>query len=1050
MIEIDLEKLLRVGVVIAIGVSVISAVHLALESDVPRTETTVLVSRDERRENAAENDNRSVLASAGSADHRPVADVILDGKMDEEKTLVEDKTAKAVVVKPDAKKSSDVEGDSVLLIGGIDGSLTAFSSNVEAEVDAAQIRPLWTFHSNTGPLVSSSLSKIELVKNGLPIQLIPSLDGSLFSFDGQTIEPLPVSADTLLSSSFKISEDSVVTGGKETVVYGLNPSTGKVKYTCGVGGCVSQSAEVPQPSSDADSGTLLISRLSQSIRAFDVHSGGEKWNFSVGSLEVAMAAGGTSRFQGNVRVCEVGDDVVLSDRKSAQFRFDVANGRIVAYSQGDDKELWQYQMKHPITSAFLMENGCVRPLNLVTEVPPYRDPLLSQGESNQLIYVGFYENQLYIQRAGSVADMPMRQKFPQVTFRPLLINAPSRTPAISDAYSPFLGSALAKPSANDKALMPIGPNEYPFDGGYFVAFPDRTTKDSPVSLPGNGGEKPPNHSMLEQIMRRWQTITGLFLLPLVVTVMLRRHYKQKIFQLQSESDLLKRQNTTSSSGTLTSVISMQETQPKHSRFRSDFEVIEKLGKGGFGVVYTARNRLDDNLYAVKKIGLPKSDAAREKVRREVRVLAKLDHVGIIRFYNAWVETSDPESDLPDTDMDEDPHNRGDHPTCEPTSISSATSADLNCLYIGTQRKKRSFVEVGVPLSGNELTDSLRFVPDSGDGNEGEASVVFEADSGVPEKSEAEQMGVLEMAATEVMDSQSDGIVFEEPPGAGVVEKSKRRRSRSSTKKSTPSLSGMSELEESEAAGDETDGAGKLGRKKILSKPQLFIQMELCRKETLKDWLKSNVERRIRNHVLDIYYQIVSAVEYVHAKGLMHRDLKPSNILFSLDGRAVKVGDFGLVTSLDDEERLRSVVPMVEEKNYLSIHSHTNQVGTSLYMSPELVQGKNYDEKVDMYSLGLILFELLVPFQTEMERMYCMRAAKNLQLDDLKSPAACSYPGDEPWLRRLLAPQPSQRPSAVVLRSCDLFRDLLVMMESGGGHRHRGHSVSLADFFPEKK
>jgi eukaryotic translation initiation factor 2-alpha kinase 3 len=67
------------------------------------------------------------------------------------------------------------------------------------------------------------------VRDGAKIQLIPSLDGSLFSFDGEKIEPLPVSADTLLSSSFKVSEDSVITGGKETRIYGLDVQTGKVR-----------------------------------------------------------------------------------------------------------------------------------------------------------------------------------------------------------------------------------------------------------------------------------------------------------------------------------------------------------------------------------------------------------------------------------------------------------------------------------------------------------------------------------------------------------------------------------------------------------------------------------------------------------------------------------------------------------------------------------------------------------------------------------------------------------------------------------------------------
>ena len=71
---------------------------------------------------------------------------------------------------------------------------------------------------------------LQLVKDGVKLQLIPSLDGSLFSFDGERIEPLPVSTDTLLSSSFKVSEDSIITGGKETKIYGLDLLSGQVRH----------------------------------------------------------------------------------------------------------------------------------------------------------------------------------------------------------------------------------------------------------------------------------------------------------------------------------------------------------------------------------------------------------------------------------------------------------------------------------------------------------------------------------------------------------------------------------------------------------------------------------------------------------------------------------------------------------------------------------------------------------------------------------------------------------------------------------------------------
>lgn len=77
---------------------------------------------------------------------------------------------------------------------------------------------------------------------------------------------------------------------------------------------------------------------------------------------------------------------------------------------------------------------------------------------------------------------------------------------------------------------------------------------------------------------------------------------------------------------------------------------------------------------------------------------------------------------------------------------------------------------------------------------------------------------------------------------------------------------------------------------------------------------------------------------------------------------MKIGDFGLVTDMrESPENEYSVVT-------LSPKGHTKAVGTRLYMSPEQFMNKSYNYKVDIYSLGLIFFELLVPFSTDMERV----------------------------------------------------------------------------------
>lgn len=66
-----------------------------------------------------------------------------------------------------------------------------------------------------------------------------------------------------------------------------------------------------------------------------------------------------------------------------------------------------------------------------------------------------------------------------------------------------------------------------------------------------------------------------------------------------------------------------------------------------------------------------------------------------------------------------------------------------------------------------------------------------------------------------------------------------------------------------------------------SRMYLFIQMQLCKKESLKDWLKDNVRDRHSSAIINIFNQIVQAVEYVHMQGLIHRDLKVSCSYYSM-------------------------------------------------------------------------------------------------------------------------------------------------------------------------
>ena len=73
------------------------------------------------------------------------------------------------------------------------------------------------------------------------------------------------------------------------------------------------------------------------------------------------------------------------------------------------------------------------------------------------------------------------------------------------------------------------------------------------------------------------------------------------------------------------------------RYIDDFEHVECLGKGGFGVVFKAKKKIDDCEYAIKRIFLPHCEEAKSKMMREVKALAALDHSGIVRYFHAWWE-----------------------------------------------------------------------------------------------------------------------------------------------------------------------------------------------------------------------------------------------------------------------------------------------------------------------------------------------------------------------------------------------------------------------------
>jgi eukaryotic-like serine/threonine-protein kinase len=130
----------------------------------------------------------------------------------------------------------------------------------------------------------------------------------------------------------------------------------------------------------------------------------------------------------------------------------------------------------------------------------------------------------------------------------------------------------------------------------------------------------------------------------------------------------------------------------------------------------------------------------------------------------------------------------------------------------------------------------------------------------------------------------------------------------------------------------------------------FLVMEYIQGDDLKHHLDKGVRYSLEQS-LKMIRDLLSALDYAHKQGIVHRDIKPANLLIEPGGR-VKLTDFGVARMQDSGDATRT---------------QGNMVGTLKYMSPEQVQGQKIDARADLFSVGVVLYQLLTdkrPFDGE--------------------------------------------------------------------------------------
>lgn len=192
---------------------------------------------------------------------------------------------------------------------------------------------------------------------------------------------------------------------------------------------------------------------------------------------------------------------------------------------------------------------------------------------------------------------------------------------------------------------------------------------------------------------------------------------------------------------------------------------------------------------------------------------------------------------------------------------------------------------------------------------------------------------------------------------------------------------------------------------------VFLTMELVDGGTLRELLRERGPMP-PHAALAVMQPVLTALAIAHTAGLVHRDVKPENILIS-DSHRVKLADFGLVRALADTRLTSSSVMM----------------GTAAYLSPEQVRGTAIDARTDVYSAGIVLFELLTgttPFKADTPL-----GTATLRLDNPVPAASSLISGIPPELDEVIARATALNPEDRYASAAEFYRAVTSLADQLG-------------------
>ena len=429
-------------------------------------------------------------------------------------------------------------------------------------------------------------------------------------------------------------------------------------------------------------------------------------------------------------------------------------------------------------------------------------------------------------------------------------------------------------------------------------------------------------------------------------------------------------------------------------------------------MFLSRKSLERVDYAVKKVVLTSGSSVSAltlRILREVRIFARLDHVNIVRFFNAWLEFV-PNARL-NRELDNDPASSESFVTGESTLTDRTEPTQLV-----TQDVTQLVSQDPTQLVSQDPTQLVSQSSASSESSEVSDSLFDDLDTtSMDWKKEMNRSGDCPFVFADNSLSQFD----QDLPSRAVPVSPSRQATQATQATQAMGLTRGEALLQSLTTQISTSSryapalSTAAASRKLLQHNALvlYIQMAYCGERTLSKYLQDPSRKVNEDEILNVCVQLCKALAYMHSKQVIHRDVKPANIFYTED-HSVRLGDFGLSRDLSETD------DAVDDSDHAgrarSSGSHadatTTHIGTQMYSSPEqLTSHGHYDYKSDIYAAGVVLYEMsFPPFKTAFE--------KN---EELNRPRQGALPESHKWIshalydliKRMLALDPAKRPSA---------------------------------------